>query len=459
MRRKIVLLFLIAFALRVAAVLAIREYERPNTWESGLVADALIEGRGFALDWRAMLGKAPEPDAASTWWSPAYPVLLAGCRIAAPRAPYLLASIVQALLLAAVPVLLLHMGSTLFGPRAGWIAAVLAGIHPPLLGYAALIQTAALEIFSLTLALTLATRVLREAPVGGSSPVRTGSGGRDAFFAGLSLAVASLTRGPALALLVLAPIAWLAAGVSARRALALAGLLLLGAFLLVGPWAARNYHVRGSFVLISSKGGWNLFRGNNPSNTPGAPFDNKRAIQPSLRAELMEMNEVEGDRRLRRLAVDYVRSHPKEAFLNVLGRVKYVVWFNEGFGRRSGYSSVLRRLTRPIYMTAWPLLLSFGALGIVRTRKSWRRLLLHYGTIATIAGVILLTYFENRYRAPLEPILILFAGAALARIADLALAKTRASGGPREEKAVARSVSESPTAVIAGTAGSPRRAE
>ncbi|MBM3320494.1 MAG: glycosyltransferase family 39 protein [Candidatus Eisenbacteria bacterium] len=416
MRRTIVLLFLVAFALRMGAVLAIGEYKRPNTWESGLVADALLEGKGFALDWRTMLGKPPEPDAASTWWSPAYPLLLAACRIVAPGAPYLLVSIVQALLLAAVPVLIFHMGRSLFDERAAWIAALLAAVHPPLLGYAALMQTAALEIFALTLSLALATRVLRETPAIGEAAGSPSRGGRDAFLAGLFLALASLTRGPALALLILAPIAWLAAGIPARRALALSGFLFLGALLLIGPWTARNYRVRGEFVLISSKGGWNLFRGNNPSNTPFAPFDNKRAIQPDLRSKLMEMNEVEGDRALRRLALDYIRAQPEDAFRNMLGRVKQLVWFNEEFGRSSGYASLLRRITRPVYMTAWPLLLAFGALGIAWTRRSWRRLLIYYGTIATIAGVILLTYFENRYRAPLEPILILFAGAALARI-------------------------------------------
>lgn len=54
-------------------------------------------------------------------------------------------------------------------------------------------------------------------------------------------------------------------------------------------------------------------------------------------------------------------------------------------------------------------------------------LLLLYGTIAANAAVILATFFVNRYRAPIEPILILFAGAAIDR--GLALASRARSGG------------------------------
>jgi len=406
-RRRLLLLFFAAFALRVAAVLVIREYERPNTWESGMVADALLRGHGFAIDWRTMLGTPPEPNVASTWWPPAYPLFLAACRLAAPASPWLLASILQAALLALVSVLLYHTGRLLFGETAGWIAALYAVLQPSLSGYAALIQTAAFEIFWLSLALFLATRAMTGAP-------RLAR--RDAFLAGLAAAVGALTRGPVLFLLLIAPIAWLAARLGARRVLSLAALLLAGAALLLGPWAARNYHVRGTFILLSSKGGWNLFMGNNPVPALSTPWDQKRAIQPPLREELMRMNEVEGNRALRRLALDYVRAHPRETLQNVMGRAKHVFWFNEEFGKRSGYSSVLGKVTRPVYMVTWPILLVLALAGVVLTAGDWRRLVLYYGMIAAIAGVILLTFFQNRFRAPLEPILILFAAAALAKL-------------------------------------------
>jgi 4-amino-4-deoxy-L-arabinose transferase-like glycosyltransferase len=434
MRRKLLALFLVAFVLRVAAVLVIGEYERPNTWESGMVADALLRGHGFALDWRTMLGTPPDPDAASTWWPPAYPLFLAACRIAAPGASWLLASVLQAAMLAAIPVLLYSMGKRLFGETAGCAAAGLAAIHPPLLGYASLIQTAAFEIFWLTLALFFATRVDRDTCLEGvSEQGERGArleGKRDAYLAGLSLAVAALTRGPVLALLVVAPAAWLANGVRPRRALALSAFLFLGALTLLGPWAARNYHVRGAFVLVSSKGGWNLFMGNNPYP---APWDQKQAIQPDFRAKLMEMNEVESDRYLRSLALKYMREHPRETIRNMGRRARDLVWFNEDFGKRSGFSSTLRRITRPVYMVAWPFLLLFAAYGVVRTRRAWRRLISFYGMIAAISAVILLTFFQNRFRAPLEPVLLLFAGAALADLLGLYRARreNRGAGTPR----------------------------
>src|SRR5262245_53644472 len=135
MRRRLLILFVFALALRLAAVFAIREYERPNVWESGVIARALVEGHGFAFAWRAMLGPAIEPDRASTWWPPLYPLFLAACHVLVPSAPYLAANLAQAALSALVPLFLFVIGTRLFGVREGWIAALLAAVHPPLLGF------------------------------------------------------------------------------------------------------------------------------------------------------------------------------------------------------------------------------------------------------------------------------------------------------------------------------------
>jgi len=405
--RRLLLLIAVSFALRVAAVLVIGEYRYPNVWESGRIAEALVAGHGFAFDWRAMLAEPPpEPDVASTWWPPAYPAFLAACHVVAPSAPYLAASLAQAALSAVLPALLFLMGRRLFGERAGWIAAIVAAVHPPFLGFPALIQTALFEIFWTTLALWLAMRAV----------VSARGATRDALLAGIAVAIAGLTRPPALALLVIAPIAWRAAGLSARAALRRTGVLLLGAALLLAPWVARNHRVRGACILVSSNGGWNLFVGNNPAGTADRA-DLARAIPPELRGLLMAMNEVEGDRFLRSLAIDYIRAHPAETARRILARARNLVWFNEDFGRTSGYSSVIQRFTRAIYQASWAILLPLAVAGMVLARRDWRRHLLLYGAIAANAAAILATFFVNRYRAPIEPILILFAAAGVERIA------------------------------------------
>jgi 4-amino-4-deoxy-L-arabinose transferase-like glycosyltransferase len=296
------------------------------------------------------------------------------------------------------------MGRRLFGERAGWIAALAAAVHPPFLGFAALIQTALFEIFWTTLALYFA---LRAGDAGGASA-------RSAFLAGLAAAVAGLTRPPALAILAVAPFAWRAGGLPWRASARRAAAMLLGSALLLVPWVARNHHVRGAWVLVSSNGGWNLFVGNNPAGAVDRA-DLAHAVPPDLRERLMWMNEVEGDRALRRLALDYMRAHPAEAARRVLARAKTLVWFNEEFGKSSGYSGVLQRLTRGVYRASWAILLPLAIAGMILTRRDARRHLLLYGVIAANAAVILATFFVNRYRAPIEPILILFAAAAADR--------------------------------------------
>lgn len=166
MNRKIVILFAAALLLRMVAVLAIGEYKYPNTWESGIVARSLVAGHGFAFDWREMLATPPEPDRASTWWPPVYPLFLAAFLLTDTEFPYLWASIFQAVLLACIPVLLLLMGRLLFDGRTGWIAAVFSALYPPFLGFAALIQTAAFEIFWLTPAIFFAVKVVVPDPRG-----------------------------------------------------------------------------------------------------------------------------------------------------------------------------------------------------------------------------------------------------------------------------------------------------
>jgi len=399
------LLFLGSLLLRLAAVFAIGEYRHPNVWESGRIAEALVAGHGFAFDWRAMLAAPPEPDAASTWWPPAYPAFLAACRVVAPGAPYLAASLAQAALSAFVPLLVLGIGRRLFGDRAAWCAALIAAVHPPLLGFAALIQTALFEIFWVTLAIYFTVRALGE---------RSPRPAREAVLAGLATAVAALTRPPALALLAIAPVAWLAAGAAPRAAARRWAAMLAGAAILLAPWVARNHRVRGEWILVSSNGGWNLYIGNNPAGTADRA-DLARAVPPPLRDRLMTMNEVEGDRYLRGLAVEYVRENPGEAARRVLARAKNLVWFNAEFGRSSGYSSRLGAATRAVYQASWAALAALSVAGMIATRNEARRHLLLYGTIAANAAVILATFFVNRYRAPIEPILIVFAGAAVAR--------------------------------------------
>jgi 4-amino-4-deoxy-L-arabinose transferase-like glycosyltransferase len=428
------LLFLGSLALRVLAVLVIGEYRNPNVWESGRIAAALVAGHGFAFDWRAMFGAPVEPLAASTWWPPAYPAFLAACHVVAPGAPYLAASLAQAALSALVPLLLLAMGRRLFGARAGWIAAVLAAVHPPLVGFAALIQTALLEIVLTAAALWLALRAqdaarpqepmqapgsLREQePPRVRERPRMPAGGpraaRDAFAAGVATAAAGLTRPPALALLAVAPFAWRASGAPARAAARRWAAMLAGAAILLAPWVARNRAVRGEWVLVSSNGGWNLYVGNNPAGTADRA-DLAGSVPPAFRDTLMTMNEVEGDRFLRRRALDFIRAHPAETARRVTERARNLLWFNETFGTSSGYSRVLRGTTRAVYQTSWALLLPAALAGMILTRRDARRHVLLYGAIAANAAVILATFFVNRYRAPIEPILILFAAAAIDR--------------------------------------------
>jgi hypothetical protein len=98
--------------------------------------------------------------------------------------------------------------------------------------------------------------------------VRAGRNGsrRLAFSAGIILGTLALLRSVALPLLPLGMV-WF--GLSAtrtwRRALMQAGSLLLGAALIIGPWSIRNTITYGGLILIDTTGAENLWLDNDPT--------------------------------------------------------------------------------------------------------------------------------------------------------------------------------------------------
>ncbi|MCH8146428.1 MAG: tetratricopeptide repeat protein [Planctomycetes bacterium] len=74
------------------------------------------------------------------------------------------------------------------------------------------------------------------------------------------------------------------------------------------------------------------------------------------------------------------------------------------------FSPILMGLERTWH---FGILCPLAAVGVLATRKDWRRLWVFYALIAALAGAIVLTYVLARYRYPLVPLLIPFAAVGL----------------------------------------------
>ena len=201
--------------------------------------------------------------------------------------------------------------------RAGWIAGVTASVYAPILYLQTHFLTESLSIFLLLAAvLVYITLCLRP-----RSWVR-----HMLSLAGVSilLGFGILTRAnAALFLLPFIGDTLLRAGTKRQRAVRLV-VLVAPAMCLAAGWAARNHREIGSFRL-STIGGLNFYLGHNPTYTENPGLDRADyAMFDRVRAE-EGLDEVEADRRLYDLGLDYIRGHPGRVAINSLRKIG--VWF------------------------------------------------------------------------------------------------------------------------------------
>jgi 4-amino-4-deoxy-L-arabinose transferase-like glycosyltransferase len=152
-------------------------------------------------------------------------------------------------------------GIRLFGPRAAVLAAFMVAFYPVFVWYS--VHYWSEPLFMVLLWWSIERLLHADAEGRGAG----------ALAAGLLLGLAALTRETALYFAPFAAV-WLGVGrrPGARRR---AGVFLLGAVLVVGPWTARNWVVFHAFVPVSLMGGRALWEGNTdlPRNEVYARYD------------------------------------------------------------------------------------------------------------------------------------------------------------------------------------------
>jgi hypothetical protein len=227
-----VVVFLVALALRVGHVLALRD--------SPYFARPVLDAETYY--WAARALAAGEGWAEAVYWQPpGYPYVLAlilrlaGPGLLAPR-------LVQALLGALTAALTCALGTRVFGRAVGLGAGLIVALYGLLIYY-----DGELLAPSLAICLQMATLYCAE-----RAPAERG--GRGWLATGLLGGLTAVVNAPALVLLPILAIA-------ARRR---AAWLLLGAAIAIAPVTVRNWTAGGELVLISSNTGINLYLGNNP---------------------------------------------------------------------------------------------------------------------------------------------------------------------------------------------------
>ena len=422
-RQLSVALFALAFAVRAAYLVEIGGTDFARV----LVGDASAYdawARAIQQDW---IGHEV------FYQAPLYPYFLA--TLYSLFGPSLLAvRLAQAALGGAACVLLAGAGRRFFSRAVGVGAGLLLALYGPALFFTGLVHKTAFDLFftaALLYALARADEALGSAPAP-SAPAPSkkprgfaASAPRWLVLAGVVLGALALTRENALAWLPLLA-AWLAWR-HGRRALAP---FLLGAALVLGPVAARNAAVGGQPFLTTSQGGVNFYLGNNAdADGTYTPLRFGRGSFAQEREDAIELAEHAAGRKLTPAEVSrywsgqawsWISAHPG-AWLRLLARKWMLVWndheiadSDEPIVYRDG--SVVLRAT---WALRFGVLCPLALVGLVATWPERRRVgVLALLLVASAASTAAFFVFA-RYRAPMIPLLALFAAAGVARLVSL----------------------------------------
>jgi Tfp pilus assembly protein PilF len=346
--------------------------------------------------------------------APLYPYFLATIYSVVGPDPFA-ARLVQILLGSAACWLLLEAGRLFFSPPAGIVAGALLAFYPTALFFDGLIQKSALDLTFTSALLYCLGRQL-------SAP-------RGAYWSviGVILGCLALTRENALVLLPVL-VGWQALyfrQVPVRERAVWAAWLVLGAGLVLVPVGVRNTVVGGEFHLTTAQLGANFYIGNGPSAT--GRYVALRAGHGNAaleRAEATELAEQAIGRRLKPREVScywmeqglaWIGAHPGD-WLRLMGKKWMLVWNaeevtdTEDQATYGDYSVVLRLLSAIFH---FGVLAPLAALGVYLTWQARARLAILYVMTIVLALSVAAFYVVGRYRFPLVPVLVLFAGAGI----------------------------------------------
>lgn len=402
-RRCCALIFLLAFAVRVAAIAA-----------AGFSTLRFGDARAYLFAARQLVATGNYPLATEPFYfrAPGYPVFLAAATLGNPDR-IALAKVANAALGALAAVLLALLAAALFRRRGVAVAAGLAAaLHPGFVYLSTDIQSEPLFL----LLLVGAGWLFLAASDRPSSSL--------AFAAGVAVGLAALTRPSALALapFFASPFADRRYPPRARAHLAASG--LLGLALTVAPWTLRNAVVYRELVPVNDAWGSNFYQGNSDWMVRFYRLENLEQYRSWSAAMFSDL-----ERRTREIEAEAPGS-PSAKSRFFLRRT-----LEERRGNPAAWARLLLRKAwdwlrpypNPLFWPAW-VVLSVGAIYVAGTllavlglaaaaRPGVRLFVLAYLALTMAGHVALIVVW--RYRIPYwDPVLILYGVFGAARLTD-----------------------------------------
>jgi 4-amino-4-deoxy-L-arabinose transferase-like glycosyltransferase len=302
----------------------------------------------------------------------------------------------------------------LFDTRVGLVALGVAALYPPLivLGFTLLSEPLFVMFELAALAAALQAR-------------RAGAGKalRWALVAGVLAGLAWLTRSNGYVLLLpLALLVWTARPRFRLRALAAPLAVVAAALVVIAPWTLRNAFVMDAFVPVSDNDGYTLAGTYNESARTDEDFRGgwrPAQLDPAYaRLAARTTGELDQSRTLGSAARRFIADHPlyvaEVGACNTL-RLVFLAW--TACGDNTDVTRGYRGEERVGYAVAWSAVAGFAVVALLAFAGAFTRAVrVAPRSVWLVPAVLWLTVFvlaANRFRAPLEPFLIVLAAVAL----------------------------------------------
>jgi 4-amino-4-deoxy-L-arabinose transferase-like glycosyltransferase len=349
-------------------------------------------------------------------WPPGYPAFLAGVFKLAGEGltQTYAANVALAMITAAI---VYAIGLALFDRRTALIGAVAVAVWPGQVYFASLALSEELFTALFTLALLLMLLAARASTWRGPLVMLTAA----------VVTAAALTRGQALLLLAVLPVALALSGVSWRRAIGWGILAAAVTGALLAPWVARNQRELGSPVLIATNLGGNLWLGNHAGAT-GRMQSAQPLPLPSREGITEQEYEVTGDRMDLRKALAYMRSHPLDEVR--LAALKLRAMYESdatALDWNSGYDDAYYAGNSAAWLRAlangfWFAAISFAGAGLIAERWRLRGMVaLLPITLLAWTGLHLVFFGDPRFHYPVVFIVALLGARGLIAVYETVL--------------------------------------
>ncbi len=334
---------------------------------------------------------------------------------------YVVPRVLQFVLGALTALLTYAVALRLLGRLAAVISGLMAALYPVLIYFEGELLTETLFVFLVMLSLYLFTLASER------------QRGWMWLLAGLCLGGALITR-PTAAIFV--PFALLGAILLARRRVAHTLLVTLGVVAMLAPVTAHNVAVSGEFIPLVWQGGLNFYLGNNPA------ADGWSATSPELRKDWwggyndqITIPEEESGRDLgyaeisdywTRRGLAYIASDPR-GWIRLMFKKTALFWGSYEFPNNLDFNFMKLHswvLRDPLitFATVAPL----AVLGLIVLAARARRLYFLYAFFASFFVGTVAFFVCSRYRVPVLPVMMIFAGGAVAYVVDAVRARKAA---------------------------------